>query len=118
MNQVADARDLVTLGDPTRARILRLIRDSDDGRALVGRLADALELRQPTVSHHMKALHDRQAHRPVRLRSTTQDDHRWPPAISACSAATTSGIDAVRPIRDEIRRRIESLLADLLPEKV
>ena len=58
MNQVADARDLVTLGDPTRARILRLIRDSDDGRALVGRLAEALELRQPTVSHHMKALHD------------------------------------------------------------
>jgi len=58
MNQVADARDLVTLGDPTRARILRLIRDSDDGRALVGRLAETLELRQPTVSHHMKALHD------------------------------------------------------------
>ena len=58
MNQVADARDLVTLGDPTRARILRLIRESDDGRALVGRLAEALELRQPTVSHHMKALHD------------------------------------------------------------
>jgi arsenate reductase len=58
MSQVADARDLVTLGDPTRARILRLIRDSDDGRALVGRLAEALELRQPTVSHHMKALHD------------------------------------------------------------
>jgi ArsR family transcriptional regulator len=58
MNQFAEARDLVTLGDPTRARILRLIRDSDDGRALVGRLAEALELRQPTVSHHMKALHD------------------------------------------------------------
>src|SRR6476620_6405037 len=58
MNQVADARDLITLGDPTRARILRLIRDSDDGRALVGGLAEALELRQPTVSHHMKALHD------------------------------------------------------------
>ena len=58
MNQVAGPRDLVTLGDPTRARILRLIRDSDDGRALVGRLAEALELRQPTVSHHMKALHD------------------------------------------------------------
>ena len=33
------------------------MRDSEDGRALVGRLAEALELRQPTVSHHMKALH-------------------------------------------------------------
>jgi ArsR family transcriptional regulator len=49
---------LTTLGDPTRARILRLIRDAEDGRALVGRLAEALQLRQPTVSHHMKALHD------------------------------------------------------------
>ena len=44
------------LGDPTRARIVRLIRDAPDGRALVGRLADALGLRQPTVSHHMKEL--------------------------------------------------------------
>lgn len=47
-----------SLGDPTRLRILRLIRDSNDGRALVGRLAEVLELRQPTVSHHVKALHD------------------------------------------------------------
>lgn len=52
------AGDLTTLGDPTRAQILRLIRESDDGRALVGRLAEALRLRQPTVSHHMKALHE------------------------------------------------------------
>ena len=28
------------------------------------------------------------------------------------------GIDSVRPIRDEIRRRIEALIADVLPEKV
>lgn len=58
MNRPADAGDLTTLGDPTRARILRLIRESEDGRELVGRLAEALELRQPTVSHHMKALHE------------------------------------------------------------
>ncbi|GAA1938346.1 hypothetical protein GCM10009775_33060 [Microbacterium aoyamense] len=57
MNRAADV-GLTTLGDPTRARILRLIRESDDGRALVGNLATVLELRQPTVSHHMKALHD------------------------------------------------------------
>jgi len=50
--------DLTSLGDPTRARILRLIRDSDDGRMLVGHLANALDLRQPTVSHHMKALRE------------------------------------------------------------
>lgn len=56
MSDGAGPRELTILGDPTRARIVRLIRDSPDGRALVGRLADALGLRQPTVSHHMKAL--------------------------------------------------------------
>ncbi|SFS16170.1 ArsR family transcriptional regulator [Microbacterium sp. cf046] len=48
---------LSVVADPTRARILRLIETSPDGRALVGRLADELGLRQPTVSHHMAALH-------------------------------------------------------------
>lgn len=58
MNRATDSGHLTAIGDPTRARILRLIRESEDGRALVGRLAEALDLRQPTVSHHMKALHD------------------------------------------------------------
>ncbi|MET0828895.1 MAG: metalloregulator ArsR/SmtB family transcription factor [Microbacterium sp.] len=58
MNRGPDSKDFTTLGDPTRARILRLIRESDDGRALVGSLARALDLRQPTVSHHMKTLHE------------------------------------------------------------
>ncbi|WP_225221825.1 metalloregulator ArsR/SmtB family transcription factor [Microbacterium gallinarum] len=51
-----ESRRMAALADPTRAKILRLIRDSQDGRQLVGRLAEALALRQPTVSHHMKAL--------------------------------------------------------------
>lgn len=55
---MGQAADLTSLGDPTRARILRLIRESDDGRMLVGHLANALDLRQPTVSHHMKALRE------------------------------------------------------------
>ena len=46
------------LTDPTRMRILGLIQESLDGRALVGRLAAELELTQPTVSHHVKLLHD------------------------------------------------------------
>ncbi len=33
-----------------------MIRDSPEGRTLVGRLADGLGLRQPTISHHMKEL--------------------------------------------------------------
>jgi ArsR family transcriptional regulator len=51
-------RGSAALADPTRARILELIRNAEDGRELVGRLAEMLALRQPTVSHHMKALLD------------------------------------------------------------
>lgn len=51
-----DGLRLVT--DPTRLRILELVLGEPDGRALVGRLADELGLRQPTVSHHVKALSD------------------------------------------------------------
>lgn len=58
MVSVEDDGALAVVADPTRARILRLIRDSDDGRVLVGRLAESLGLRQPTVSHHMAALHE------------------------------------------------------------
>jgi ArsR family transcriptional regulator len=56
MGSGVSSGDLGVLGNPTRARIVAVIRDSPDGRALVGRLADALGLRQPTVSHHMKVL--------------------------------------------------------------
>jgi arsenate reductase (thioredoxin) len=52
------ARALRLLGDPTRARILSLILENPEGRELVGRMAADLELRQPTVSHHVKALVD------------------------------------------------------------
>lgn len=52
------ARELRIVADPTRAQILRSILDAPDGRVLVGRLAEGLGLRQPTVSHHMKALLD------------------------------------------------------------
>ena len=56
MDTAESSDEWTILGDPTRARIVRLIRESPDGRALVGRLAEALGLRQPTVSHHMKEL--------------------------------------------------------------
>ena len=52
------ARELRIVADATRAQILRSILDAPDGRVLVGRLAEGLGLRQPTVSHHMKALLD------------------------------------------------------------
>jgi len=57
MDSPTDAPALAVLADPTRARIVQLIRVADDGRVLVGRLAEELGLRQPTVSHHMSVLH-------------------------------------------------------------
>ncbi len=50
--------ELRLLADPSRARIMALIGDSPQGRQLVGALATGLDLRQPTVSHHLKALLD------------------------------------------------------------
>jgi len=57
MDSVVEAPVLAVLADPTRARIIQLIRDAEGGRAMVSRLAEQLGLRQPTVSHHMAALH-------------------------------------------------------------
>lgn len=51
-------RSLKRIGDPTRARILRLLLDAPDGRGSVTRLAEVLGLRQPTVSHHLKVLRE------------------------------------------------------------
>jgi len=50
--------ELRLLADPTRARIVSLIRDRPQARQLVGALSTQLGLRQPTVSHHVKALRD------------------------------------------------------------
>jgi arsenate reductase len=54
----AAASGLALIADPTRARMLSLILGRPDGRATVTELAGELGLRQPTVSHHAKALHD------------------------------------------------------------
>ncbi len=55
---MATADHLKLLADPTRARILGLVAERDDGRATVTWLAQTLALTQPTLSHHVKALHD------------------------------------------------------------
>lgn len=57
MDQTVEAPALAVLADPTRARMVQLIRAAEGGRAIVSRLAEQLGLRQPTVSHHMAALH-------------------------------------------------------------
>ncbi len=45
------------LGDPTRVRIVNILMHSE-GPVCVCELVPALGLSQPTVSHHLKKLHD------------------------------------------------------------
>ena len=52
MRGVSRPMRMRVISDPTRAQILCLTLESPDGRVVIGRLADALGLRQPTVSHH------------------------------------------------------------------
>jgi ArsR family transcriptional regulator, arsenate/arsenite/antimonite-responsive transcriptional repressor len=52
------ARGLKVLADPARLRLLSIIAASADHEACVCDLIDPLDLSQPTVSHHLKVLHD------------------------------------------------------------
>lgn len=46
------------LGDPTRVRLVRFLADSDSGTACACHLPNALGISQPTLSFHMRKLHD------------------------------------------------------------
>ncbi len=46
------------LADPTRVRLLRYLAESDAGTACACHLPDALGISQPTLSFHMRKLHD------------------------------------------------------------
>ena len=50
------SRLLRVVSDPTRLQLLSLIHQSPAGRARVVDLTAALQLRQPTISHHLKLL--------------------------------------------------------------
>ncbi|MFN2587319.1 MAG: ArsR/SmtB family transcription factor [Actinomycetota bacterium] len=57
-----EARQLATafrvLGDPARLRILSLIAADPRGESCVCEVVGALDVSQPTVSHHLKVLHE------------------------------------------------------------
>src|SRR5580765_8235688 len=46
------------LADPVRLRLLSLVASHEQGEACVCDLTDAFDLSQPTISHHLKVLHD------------------------------------------------------------
>ena len=50
------ARLLKAVADPARLRILAYLRSRPGCRACVGEITDAVELSQPTVSHHLRVL--------------------------------------------------------------
>jgi ArsR family transcriptional regulator len=49
---------LKALADPVRLRLLSLVASHQDGEACICELNDAFQLSQPTISHHMKVLHE------------------------------------------------------------
>ena len=49
---------LKALADPVRLRLMSLIASRPGGEACVCDLTGAFELSQPTISHHLKVLHD------------------------------------------------------------
>lgn len=57
----ADAEELATLlkalADPARLRVLSFIAAQPDGEACVCHVIEPVGLSQPTVSHHLKLLH-------------------------------------------------------------
>ncbi|MBB6628770.1 helix-turn-helix transcriptional regulator [Nocardioides sp. KIGAM211] len=46
------------IADPVRLRLLSLVAAHEGGEACVCDLNDAFELSQPTISHHLKVLHE------------------------------------------------------------
>lgn len=49
---------LKALADPVRLRLMSLVAAHKNAEACVCDLNDAFELSQPTISHHLKVLHD------------------------------------------------------------
>ena len=49
---------LKALADPVRLRLLSLVASRDEGEACICDLNAAFDLTQPTISHHMRVLHE------------------------------------------------------------
>jgi ArsR family transcriptional regulator len=49
---------LKALADPVRLRLMSLVASRPGGEACVCDLNEAFDLSQPTISHHMKVLHE------------------------------------------------------------
>lgn len=109
MSATGRAADLRLLTEPTRLRILGMIRESPDGRAVVGRLARDLDLTQPTVSHHVRALHE------AGVLDRTPDGRMAWYSIAPAAADRVDAVlqtDAAAHASAEVLARVASDLAD------
>src|SRR5499433_1047602 len=52
------APPLKALADPVRLRLMSLVASHPGGEACVCDLSEAFDLTQPTISHHLKVLHE------------------------------------------------------------
>ena len=94
------------LADPVRLRLLSLIASHDGGEACVCDLTDAFELSQPTISHHLKVLHEAGllSREQARRRGSTTASHRDAlgaalTAVCVPSGSTGRRVSARRPTR-------------------
>jgi ArsR family transcriptional regulator len=59
MDQAGQVAPLLkALADPVRLRLMSLVASHDGGEACICDLNAAFDLSQPTISHHMKVLHE------------------------------------------------------------
>jgi len=49
---------LKALADPVRLRLMSIVASHEGGEACVCDLTECFELSQPTISHHLKVLHE------------------------------------------------------------
>ena len=59
MEQASQVAPLMkALADPVRLRLMSLVASHESGEACMCDLTDAFDLSQPTITHHMKVLHE------------------------------------------------------------
>lgn len=97
------------LGDPTRRRILDLLRER---ARLVGDLAELLAITQPNVSKHLRVLRDVGL---VRVRQDAQ--WRWYELNPEPLAEITAWLEPYRQLMEARYDRLDTLLDELQEEE-
>jgi len=93
------------LADPTRRRILDLLRERP---RLVGELVDALEMSQPGVSKHLRVLREAGL---VEVRQDAQ--RRWYEVRTEPLVEVHSWLESYRHLWEEKYDRLDQLLSEL-----